>query len=39
MKRMAFLRRLRELIAVYGSQNVVYFDESGFKRQSDRMPG
>jgi putative transposase len=39
MKRMAFLRRLRELIAVYGSQNVVYFDESGFKRQSYRMPG
>jgi len=39
MKRMAFLRRLRELIAVYGSQNVVYFDESGFKRQSYRVHG
>jgi putative transposase len=39
MKRMAFLRRLRELIKVYGSQNVVYFDESGFKRQSYRMHG
>ncbi len=39
MKRMAFLRRLRELIAIYGSQNVVYFDESDFKRQSYRIHG
>ena len=39
MKRMAFLRRLRELIAVYGSGNVVYFDESGFRKHSYRAHG
>ncbi len=37
MKRMAYLRRLRELIPTYGSENVVYIDESGFKRYAYRM--
>jgi putative transposase len=37
MKRMAYLRRLRELIPTYGSENVVYVDESGFKKHAYRM--
>jgi len=37
MKRMAYLRRLRDLIPTYGSENVVYIDESGFKRYAYRM--
>lgn len=37
MKRMAYLRRLRELIPTYGSENVVYVDESGFKKYAYRM--
>jgi putative transposase len=39
MKRMAFLQTLRKLIPIYGSENVVYFDESGFKKHSYRMHG
>lgn len=39
MKRMAFLRELRRLIPLYGSENIVYFDESGFKKHSYRAHG
>jgi putative transposase len=39
MKRMAFLRGLRELIAVYGSANVVYVDETGFRKHAYRPHG
>jgi len=39
MKRQRFLSELRELIKVYGSENVVYFDESGFKKHSYRQHG
>ena len=39
MKRMTFLRELRRLIKIYGSENVVYFDESGFKQHSYRQHG
>lgn len=34
---MAYLRRLRELIPTYGSENIVYIDESGFKKYAYRM--
>ena len=37
MKRMAYLKRLRELIPNYGSENIVYVDESGFKKHAYRM--
>lgn len=36
---MVFLQTLRRLIPIYGSENVVYFDESGFKKHSYRMHG
>ena len=39
MKRVAYLRRLRELIPVYGSDNVIYFDESGFEDDVRRDSG
>lgn len=39
MKRQKFLRRLRQLIQKYGSDNVVYFDESGFKPYEGRGDG
>ncbi len=39
MKRMAFLRRLRELIPVYGSENIVYMDETGFRKEAYRPHG
>jgi hypothetical protein len=37
MKRIEYLRRLRELIPTYGSENIVYIDESGFKKYAYRM--
>jgi hypothetical protein len=37
MKRMAYLKRLRELIPTYGSENIVYVDESGFKKHAYRL--
>jgi len=37
MKRIAYLRRLRDLIPTYGSENIVYVDESGFKKHAYRM--
>ena len=36
---MKFLRRLRKLIKKYGSENVVYFDESGFVSHKGRLSG
>jgi len=37
MKRFEYLRRLRKLVQVYGSENVVYIDESGFKKYAYRL--
>jgi hypothetical protein len=39
MKRQRYLRRLRKLIEKYGSENVVYFDESGFVSHKGRLSG
>lgn len=39
MKRQRFLQRLRKLIKKYGSENVVYFDESGFASHKGRLSG
>ena len=39
MERQKYLRRLRELIKDYGSENVVYFDESGFASHKGRLSG
>ena len=36
MKRMAFLRELRRLIPIYGADNVVYMDETGFRKHAYR---
>lgn len=39
MKRMAYLRRLSALTKRYGAENIVYTDESGFKKHSYRRHG
>lgn len=39
MKRAAYLRRLRDLIPEYGSDNVIYFDETGFEEDVRRDAG
>jgi hypothetical protein len=39
MERMGFLRDLRLLIPQYGSENIVYFDESGFETHAYRKHG
>lgn len=39
MKRMAFLRELRRLIPIYGADNVVYLDETGFRKHAYRPHG
>lgn len=39
MKRMEFLRELRRLIPVYGSENIVYMDETGFRKHAYRPHG
>jgi hypothetical protein len=36
MKRMAYLRRLGRLVEKYGCENIIYVDESGFKKHSYR---
>ncbi len=36
MKRAGFLAALRQLLSHYGSENIVYFDESSFASQSHR---
>lgn len=38
-KRMYFIRKLREWVLNYGSDNVVYFDESGFAQDYQRPNG
>jgi putative transposase len=39
MKRMAYLRRLDRLTKKYGRDDIVYVDESGFKKHSYRQHG
>lgn len=39
MKRIKFLRTLRHLIKDYGSENIIYIDESGFKAHCGRRDG
>ncbi len=39
MKRMAFLRELRRLIPLYGADNIVYMDETGFRKYAYRSHG
>ena len=39
MKRMVYLRDLRKLIPEYGSDNIIYFDESGFEKDVKRDAG
>src|SRR5437870_4691371 len=39
MKRMVFLRELRRLIPIYGADNVVYIDETGFRKHAYRPHG
>jgi len=39
MKRQKYLQRLRTLIKKYGADNVVYFDESGFRANTGRLSG
>ena len=39
MQRQKYLRKLRQLIPKYGSQNVVYVDESGFQSHVERLSG
>ena len=39
MKRARYVRRLDVLVKKYGEDNVVYFDESGFKQHMGRLSG
>lgn len=39
MKMADYLRNLRKLIPVYGSDNIIYFDESGFEKDVRRDSG
>ncbi|MCB9982301.1 MAG: helix-turn-helix domain-containing protein [Rhodospirillales bacterium] len=39
MKRAAYLCRLRKLLCAYGSDNIIYFDESGFEEDVRRDAG
>lgn len=39
MKRAVYLRDLRTLIPEYGSDNIIYFDESGFEQDVERDSG
>lgn len=39
MKRASYLGKLRRLIAEYGSDNIIYFDESGFEEDVRRDAG
>jgi len=39
MKRQEYLRELRGLIPQFGSENIVYFDESGFNPNTGRFDG
>lgn len=39
MKRAAYLADLRKRIVEYGSDNIIYFDESGFENDVKRVSG
>jgi transposase len=39
MQRQKYLQKLRELIPIYGSDNIVYVDESGFQDHVQRDSG
>lgn len=39
MKRQRYQNRLNALIKKYGFENIVYFDESGFKSHTGRLSG
>ena len=39
IKRADYLQNLRKLIPVYGSDNIIYFDESGFEKAVRRDSG
>jgi transposase len=39
MKRAMYLAHLRKLIGEYGSDNIIYFDESGFEKDVRRTSG
>lgn len=39
MKRARYAQRLQALVKKYGSENIVYFDESGFKAHTGRLSG
>lgn len=39
MKRAAYLHCLRKMILAYGSDNIIYFDESGFEEDVQRNAG
>jgi len=39
MKRQVYLAKLRSLIPKYGSENIIYFDESGFEDSTFRDSG
>ena len=39
MKRQKYLRELRKLIPEYGSDNIIYFDETGFEQDVRRDSG
>jgi hypothetical protein len=39
MERQKYLKSLRELIKKHGSDNAVYFDESGFSHNKGRLDG
>ena len=39
MKRDRYQKRLKALVKKYGSDNIVYFDESGFKAHTGRLSG
>lgn len=39
MKRERYIQRLQALTMKYGTKNVVYFDESGFKTHTGRLSG
>ena len=39
MERAAYIKKLRELLPEYGSDNIIYFDESGFEEDVRRDAG
>ena len=39
MKKMRYLRLLRKKVKQFGSQNIIYIDESGFQKDAPRLYG